>query len=98
MTMDTHDGNPELTLASLVRLIAEQLGIDEAKIPTDRPIGELGIDSLTAAQISATIEERIGTDIPLQYFLGDTTLATLVVALNEDKSTAVADHEPGAEA
>jgi acyl carrier protein len=91
------NSNAGLTVASVVQLIAEQLGIDEAKIPTDRPIGELGIDSLTAAQISASIEERLGTDIPLQLFLGDQTRSTLVLAITQAKPAANSDNEPGTE-
>ncbi|WP_442973837.1 acyl carrier protein [Saccharothrix sp. ST-888] len=47
-------------------------------MPTDRPIGEIGIDSLTAAQLSVEVEERTGANIPLERFLGDESLDDLV--------------------
>jgi len=78
MTTRTHDRAAESTGAWLISLISELLGIDRELIPTDRPIGELGIDSLTAAQLSVEVEERTGANIPLQRFLGDETLAELV--------------------
>ncbi|GAB2596881.1 hypothetical protein GCM10027168_32110 [Streptomyces capparidis] len=46
-------------------------------MPADRPLGELGIDSLTAAQLSVEVEERTGATIPLERFLGESTLAEL---------------------
>jgi len=75
-TKPSHRAEP--TGAWLVSLIAELLGIDKEQIPTDRPIGELGIDSLTAAQLSVEVEDRTGANIPLQRFLGGETLAELV--------------------
>ena len=95
MTAKTRDGDARLTETWLVQLIAEQLGIDEALVPTDRPIGEMGIDSLTAAQISAVIEDRIGTTVPLQRFLGEETLATLVAAMAEGKLGTDSGGAPG---
>lgn len=67
---------------SITSLIAEHLGVSEAEIPTDRPAGELGIESLTAAEISAEVEERFGVVIPLERFLGDETLEELDRALD----------------
>lgn len=87
MTTKTHDSAAESTGAWLVSLIAELLGIDEALIPTDRPIGELGIDSLTAAQLSVEVEERTGANIPLQRFLGGETLAELVAVAERKAGT-----------
>ena len=88
MTTDTHDTAAESTSAWLASLIAELLGIDEEQIPTNRPIGELGIDSLTAAQLSEAVEDRTGAYIPLQRFLGDETLAELVTVAEHGKAVA----------
>lgn len=97
MTTKTQDSDARLTEAWLVRLIAEQLGLDESMIPTDRPIGEMGIDSLTAAQISAVIEDRVGANIPLQRFLGEETLATLLAAVVNGELGVNSDGAPGTE-
>jgi acyl carrier protein len=64
--------------AWLSSLIAELLGLDARHIPADRPLGEIGIDSLTAAQLSVEVEDRTGANIPLERFLGDETLQDLV--------------------
>lgn len=45
------------------------------------PLGELGIDSLTAAQLSVEAEERTGVHVPLTRFLGDETLDDIVRAM-----------------
>ena len=87
MTTKIHDNAAEAPGAWLVSLIAELLGIDQELIPTDRPIGELGIDSLTAAQLSVEVEDRTGATIPLQRFLGDETLAELVTAAERGKAS-----------
>lgn len=66
---------------SITSLIAEHLGMEEAEIATDRPARELGIESLTAAEISAEVEERYGVVMPLERFVGDETLEELDRAL-----------------
>jgi acyl carrier protein len=62
---------------TLRALLADCLATSEAEIPTDCPIGELGIDSLTAAEISVTVEERCGVLIALERFLGSETVEEL---------------------
>ncbi|MER7788068.1 acyl carrier protein [Streptomyces sp. NPDC097640] len=59
-------------------MIGELLGLDGQGLPGDRPLGEIGIDSLTAAQLSVEVEERTGVTIPLERFLGEETLQDLV--------------------
>jgi len=86
MTTKTPDSAADSTGAWLISLISELLSIDKELIPTDRPIGELGIDSLTAAQLSVEVEERTGANIPLQRFLGDETLAELVTVAERGKA------------
>ncbi|MEU8954729.1 acyl carrier protein [Streptomyces sp. NPDC048518] len=61
-------------------MIGELLGIDD-ELAVDRPLGELGIDSLTEAQLSVEVEERTGAVIALERFLGDESLDDLVRAL-----------------
>jgi acyl carrier protein len=57
------------------RIVVATLGLEDASEVTDRPLGELGIDSLTAAELSATIEDELGLVIAMEQFLGDETLA-----------------------
>ncbi|MFF2045016.1 acyl carrier protein [Kitasatospora sp. NPDC058170] len=63
--------------------MGELLGVDPQEIPLDRPLGELGIDSLTAAQLSVEVEERAGLTIPLERFLGDETIGQLLAQAGE---------------
>lgn len=61
----------------LAPIVAEMLGLPDGELDADRPLGELGADSLTAAELSATIEERLGLIVPMERFLGEDTLAAL---------------------
>ncbi|KAK1179156.1 acyl carrier protein [Streptomyces sp. NBS 14/10] len=84
MTTEHRDGTAESAGAWLPSLIGELLGLDGRRLPVDRPLGEIGIDSLTAAQLSVEVEERTGATIPLERFLGEETLADLVRELDAD--------------
>jgi acyl carrier protein len=61
----------------LERIIVELLGLADGELDSDRPLGELGIDSLTAAELSAAIEDRFGLIIAMERFLGEETLADI---------------------
>ena len=71
----------ESSLARLRSLVARLLNIDEHEIATDRPLGELGIDSLTAAELSADLEDRTGVNVPLEGFVGEQTLTDVARTL-----------------
>jgi acyl carrier protein len=58
--------------------------VPEQEVATDQPLGELGIDSLTAAEFSAGIEEDTGANVPLERFLGGDTLEEVARRLAED--------------
>jgi acyl carrier protein len=74
MPASDHDPGTEWTTAWLRQQVAGMLHVDEREVPTDRPLGEMGIDSLTAAELSVEIEERTGATVPLEGFLGKRTL------------------------
>lgn len=54
------------------------------------------MDSLTAAQLSADLEERLGVLVSLERFLGEETLAELVHQLERDAAATSAVQEAGA--
>lgn len=54
------------------------------------------MDSLTAAQLSADLEERFGALISLERFLGEETLTELVDELERDAAATSAAQEAGA--
>ena len=51
------------TLESIKRILAEQLGVEEASITENTAIEELGADSLDLVEIIMTIEEEYGIQI-----------------------------------
>jgi acyl carrier protein len=75
MTARTGAPADQSACAWLRKLVAGLLDVDEDEVATDQPLGELGIDSLTAAEFSMEIEERTGVNVPLEGFLGRHTLA-----------------------
>ncbi|WP_078607202.1 phosphopantetheine-binding protein [Streptomyces flavidovirens] len=84
--VDHPDAAAEPLGAWLSSLIAELLGLDE-QFPAEQPLGEIGIDSLTAAQLSVQVEEHTGAYVPLERFLGDETLDDLVQAMESAPAT-----------
>ncbi|WNF25379.1 acyl carrier protein [Streptomyces sp. C11-1] len=78
--LDRPDAAPEPLTGWLSSLITELLGLD-GQLPADQPLGEIGIDSLTAAQLSVEVEERTGAYVALERFLGDETLDDLVASV-----------------
>eukprot|EP00903_Cladosiphon_okamuranus_P012305 g11537.t1 len=58
--------------------VARILKADATAIPTDAPLGTLGLDSMEAMQLMALLEERFSVKLPDDVMLEtDTTLATL---------------------
>ncbi len=51
------------TLDSIKKILAEQLGVEEASITENTAIEELGADSLDLVEIIMTIEEEYGIQI-----------------------------------
>ena len=76
--------DPESNLAWLRARLALLLGVPEQEVATDQPLGELGIDSLTAAEFSAELEEDTGVNVPLERFLGGDTLEDVARRLAQD--------------
>lgn len=71
---------------ALTPIVLEMLGLPEDELDPNRPLGELGIDSLTAAELSGTIEDRLDLIIPMERFLGEETLAALESEIAGERS------------
>jgi acyl carrier protein len=73
-----------LTASELVSQLQEAfagyLGLEPDEVDPDRPIDELGLDSLTAAQLALDIEDRLGVSVFLNDLLGQETLADLAAS------------------
>ncbi len=50
--------------------IARILGTTAAQIETDKPVSDLGLDSLMAVELATAIEREIGTAVPVMQLLG----------------------------
>ena len=67
-------------IAQLQQAFAGYLGLEPGEIDPDRPIEELGLDSLTAAQLALDIEDRLGVTVFLNDLSGRETLAELAAS------------------
>ena len=71
---------PEL-ISQLQEAFASFLGMDPAEVDPERSIDELGMDSLTAAQLAVEIEERLGVSVFLNDLSGRETISGLAASL-----------------
>ena len=78
-----------LTLSELLPRLqdafAGYLGIDPTEVDPDRPIDELGLDSLTAAQLAVDIEDRFGVSLFLNDLSGQETIAGLAASVLRER-------------
>ncbi|MFD2169281.1 amino acid adenylation domain-containing protein [Tumebacillus lipolyticus] len=61
----------------LQRRAAESLKVSVAQVGLDKPLGTLGLDSLTAVELKHEIEESLGVDLPLSALLEGPSVQTL---------------------
>jgi 1-acyl-sn-glycerol-3-phosphate acyltransferase len=67
--------------------VAAVLGVSPARVELDRPLPDLGFDSLIAVELAAVVQLRLGIELPLVRLLQDATvngLAALVLDLAGD--------------
>jgi len=60
---------------------AGYLGLQPAEIDPELPIDQLGLDSLTAAQMAVDIEDRLGVSLFLKDLSGRATIADLAASV-----------------
>ncbi len=68
-------------ISQLQEAFAGFLGMDPAQVDPERSIDELGMDSLTAAQLAVEIEERLGVSVFLHDLTGRETITCLAASL-----------------
>ncbi|MEZ5863060.1 MAG: SDR family NAD(P)-dependent oxidoreductase [Geminicoccaceae bacterium] len=89
--------------ALLAKFLKEQVGrvlrVEPAEIDADRPLSELGLDSLTSFEFKNRIETELGVSLPAGKFLQKPTISGLTQAIAENLSEAVVEDaaEPAAE-
>jgi amino acid adenylation domain-containing protein len=79
----------------LRRKVATVLKVEPAAIELERPLQELGLDSLTAFELKNRIEIELGVALPVGKFLQRPTISTIslaiVEAINTDTTTSAID-------
>jgi acyl carrier protein len=71
----------------MVEIMAEQIAkilrLPASKVDVNRPLPDLGVDSLMALEIQMTIEKQFGVDVPSMEFVGLNTahIAARVLAI-----------------
>jgi amino acid adenylation domain-containing protein len=79
----------------LRRKVATVLKVEPAAIELERPLQELGLDSLTAFELKNRIEIELGVALPVGKFLQRPTISTIacaiVEAVNTDTATGAID-------
>jgi acyl carrier protein len=83
--------------AWLLEWLVERLGLDPADIARDRPFAELGVDSLTAVELSHELEQQFGVPLPAIVAWNYPTPAALSRYLAE-QSTGIKDPNSAATA
>ena len=65
----------------LIELIKSQaanvLGVATDEVPEDQPLGDLGLDSLMAFELSALLESKLSSHFPLSALQGNRTVQAL---------------------
>lgn len=65
-------------LKSIQYSVASLLQVSEEQLSPDLPLTQLGLESISALQLQSLIWQEFGVQLPLLFFLGETTLQTLV--------------------
>ena len=71
---------PEL-ISQLQGEFAGYLGLEPAQVDPELPLDQLGLDSLTAAQLAVDIEDRLGVSLFLKDLSGRNTIAELAASV-----------------
>lgn len=92
-------------LSELIReILAGVLKADPARISLDRPINELGVDSLMGTEIQLLLDSKLGLTVSVLELIGDSTVRTIAVNclktldLNPAAVAAVRSAEPATSA
>ncbi|AJT63086.1 acyl carrier protein [Streptomyces chattanoogensis] len=81
----------DAALGYLTALVREGLDLDEQEpIPDDRPIGEVGVDSLLALELGDRIAEDIGVTLSAETLADQPTLRELADRLAAEVPAAAA--------
>jgi acyl carrier protein len=82
----------------LIELVKSQaanvLGVATDEVPEDQPLGDLGLDSLMAFELSALLETKLNSHLPLSALQGNRTVQALADQLDRVLTSAKKDSDP----
>jgi acyl carrier protein len=73
---------------------ANVLGIQAHEVPEDRPLGDVGLDSLMGFELSAMLESKLNSRLPISALQGNRTVKELADQLDRVFATAKEDKDP----
>jgi acyl carrier protein len=65
------DARPHLVESALRGDLARVLGVKEAQVDPERPLADLGVDSLMAVEIETMIRATLGIEVPVGFLVSD---------------------------
>ncbi|MET9774675.1 acyl carrier protein [Streptomyces sp. NPDC006367] len=81
----------QLVLQALAELAATVLQTTPERVPMERPLGELGMDSLMAAELAVLVQRHFDCEIPTMEAVANPTLTALAdLVLRQQASRTVA--------
>ena len=85
----------QLLVKMVAAAAATVLGIPLAEVPHDRPLGDIGLDSLMALELSVVLESKLKKRLPIASLQGNRSITELAEKLGQIFASPVAiDPEP----
>jgi acyl transferase domain-containing protein/thioesterase domain-containing protein len=88
---DSGPQRPAGTMDCLRACVAQVMGYSPASLDADRPLTELGLDSLQASRILALVRREFGIELPSRVLLREGTVARVAALLDQQIAIAAAD-------
>ncbi len=74
---------PRLIYDLVANDVARTLGVSAAALDRDRPLSQMGLDSLMGIELKNAIESKLAIEIPLERFTTETTVSQLAEMIQE---------------
>lgn len=81
LRLGSEDDAARLLLGAVAEQAARILGIAAGKLPVERPLQELGLDSLMAMELAMALEQRLGVPMPVMALHDSPTVARIAARL-----------------
>ncbi|MGW5049806.1 type I polyketide synthase [Actinokineospora sp. NPDC004072] len=77
--------DPADVAAAVAEVAAAVLGVDPGRVPADRPLTELGMDSLLSVAFRVDLGRRIGTTLPATALWHHPTVSAIAAHLTQER-------------